>query len=162
MEKQSTKIKETIVTDIDTNTGAVVSERTYQQFSAETEPDFIKLYLNDIVLLNNLPKASSGILYQILSGMNYENIIVLNKFIRERIANKLNLKLNTVDHAIVNFIEQGLITKIGAGTYFANPKLFARGKWKDIKQLRLSITYNADGRSFELDKELFEQIYKEE
>jgi hypothetical protein len=32
------------------------------------------------------------------------------------------------------------------GMYIANPSLFGKGKWNDIKEIRMSISYSEDGR----------------
>lgn len=155
MEEKKQKIRERVVEQIDCATGEIIKETNITEYSSESEPDYIKLYLDDIAMLNDLPKNTSGVLYHLIARMNYDNIILINKFIRDSIATALDLKPNTIDHAITKFISKGILSKVASGTYIANPKLFGKGKWKNIRQLRLSITYNKNGKTFELQKDTF-------
>jgi len=137
---------------IDNETGEVISSKSYKTVKVENEPDYVKLYLADIARLNNLPKGSSAILYELLKFMTYENIIVLNAFIKEQIAKKLGTNVNVLQHQIGSIIDEGIMCRVGRGTYLVNPDLFGRGKWQEIHDMRLTITYDADGRKFKAER----------
>lgn len=157
MEENRHKIATQIEHKIDRETGEILESTRIVTFTPEAEPEFIKFYLKDIERLNELPRGTSNILYLILRYMNYENQIVISKYQREEIARKLNLKQNTIDHTITALIKGGIISKIANCTYIANPDLFGKGKWSQVKKLRLAIEYNPDGRTFKFDREDYEK-----
>jgi hypothetical protein len=135
---------------VNLETGELLKESTTTSKSVETEPDFVKLYLDDVLRLSNLPTVSNTILNQMLRYMNYENVITVTKFQKENIAQRLGVKVNTIEHAIGKFVKEGILTKVASGNYVANPYLFGKGKWANLRKLRLVVDYDAEGRSFHL------------
>lgn len=118
----------------------------------DKEPDFIKLYLKDLVMLNDIPKWVSGILFELLKRMEWSNNeIVLNSSIKKRIALELNITAQTIDNALGKFVKKNILKRLDSGIYQANPFLFGRGSWENIRQIRLSVTYDKDGKHFEVD-----------
>ena len=77
--------------------------------------------------------------------MGYNNVIPAYKPIKQMIAKKLNISLHTVDKAVKMLKKNGLFIPFARGMYIADPNLFAKGKWSDIKNLRLVINYESDG-----------------
>jgi DNA primase len=49
-----------------------------------------------------------------------------------------------LNKAIDTFYKKGLFIRVARGVYMADPELFARGKWEDIRELRLVIDYVTD------------------
>ena len=86
-----------------------------------------------------------------LSFMNYENEIILNSYLKEKIAKKLDIKPQSFANSITKFLETGLLVRKGRETFIANPIYFGKGSWADIKSLRLKITYGNAGRKFETE-----------
>ena len=43
---------------------------------------FIKVYLEDIVKLNDLPKNNSKILHAFLKRLSYDGVIVINTYVK--------------------------------------------------------------------------------
>lgn len=105
------------------------------------EPPFIKLYLNDIVLLKNLPSSCSSILYELMKLMTWDNKIVLNSSIKKNIMAALNIKTSTLNNTLSQFVKKKILYRLDVGIYMPNPYLFARGDYSDINQLRLIIDY---------------------
>ena len=62
-----------IVTDV--HTGEVVTQKSYKTSVLDREPDFVKLYLKDILRLKDLPKNTENVLNLLLKSMSYKNII---------------------------------------------------------------------------------------
>lgn len=148
-------VRESTNTIVDTSTGEIKTISSTKENIVDREPDYIKLYIDNIIKLNDLPNATNGILNNILKNMSYENEIVLVAHVKNRIANEMGIKVNTIDQNLRRLVSKGILTRVGRGVYKANPFLFGRGKWKDIKELRMSIKYNKDGQFIltEVDKQ---------
>jgi hypothetical protein len=101
----------------------------------------VKLYLKDLAHLRELPAWVSGVLYELLQRMDYNNEIILNSTIKKRIADELSLVLGTIDNALVKFVQRDILFRQDKGVYLANPYLFGKGLWEDIEEIRMKVTY---------------------
>lgn len=147
-DKKTAKIT---VTDINTitdhETGEVLSqEKSTKTRLIEREPNYIKLYTDDIGRLFNLPGSSSDVLAAIASHMAYKtNIIVLYGPIKKVIMAELGMNKNTFNKAIDDLYRAGMLIRLSRACYMVDPELYGSGSWKDVQKVRLSIEYNADG-----------------
>ena len=143
----------TINTITDKITGEVLAQTEEKEVNCqrvgESEPDFIKLYINRLAKIQGLNNSQAGILFEIAKKMPWENDtdqdIVLNAYIKEKIAQKLKLKLQYVNNSISNLVKQGMLIKMGSersAVYSINPLYIAKGKWEDIKKLQLKISFS--------------------
>ena len=132
-----------IVTDV--HTGEVVTQKSYKTSVLDREPDFVKLYLKDILRLKDLPKNTENVLNLLLKSMSYKNIIPAYAPIKRMICAELDIKMDTLNKAIDNLYKAGVLISVERGIYMADPNLFGKGEWKDINNLRLVINYNQDG-----------------
>ena len=157
IKKESSKYKDItqqkVDTIIDEETGEIISTTSSTTFRVEKEPDFIKLYLDDVLRLNDLPKGMSPILFRICKIMSYNNIVVLINPIKQMISNDLNISISYVNKCIDIFHKKGILIRIRdektqkqhRGVYLVDPELFGKGQWKDIKSLRLVVDYKPNG-----------------
>lgn len=127
--------------------GNITEEVRRQKLRVEREPNFIKLYLADLLYIRDLPAGLSGILLALLQRMSYKNDIVINSAIKREIAETTNVKFATVNKAITQFVKGELLIRKDRGLYLFNPHLFARGDWSDIQEIRATIRWNNTGRS---------------
>lgn len=127
---------------IDTSTGELLSEKRVIKRLVSKEPDFIKLYLDDVMLLSDIPKSKSDVLYLILRKMNYDNEITVVSSHKRAIAKELNCSMINIDKTLKLLVDKGILYRKERGVFIANPRLFGRGNWEDIEQLRLSIDYD--------------------
>lgn len=146
--KKKKIIREHIVESVDVNTGEVVEKKIYSTAKVDAEPEYIKLYLADMRRWANLAPATSSILGAVLRYMNYENIIPLNACIKDTIAKELGTKRASIDVQLNKLCKKGLLSRVGTGTYLANPFTFGKGKWIETKEIRATVIYNKDGVSF--------------
>lgn len=140
-------VQETVKQVIDHSTGEVQTTEISTSFSIGKEPNFIKIYLDDIMYFIDMPSSASGILLSIAKRMSYDNKVTLVKSIKEDIAKETNLDLGTINNAISNFKKKNILLSAGRSVYTINPHLIAKGKWQDISKLRLQIEYTPKGRS---------------
>lgn len=143
------KLKKTTYESVDTvtnvDTGEVTIMKTHTQSIVEKEPDFIKLYVADIMKLNNLPRNSGLVMNCLLKSMSYNNIIPAYAPIKRVICAELNIGMDSLNKAIDSLFKAGMLVRIERGVYMADPNLFGKGEWKNIKNLRLVIDYKEDG-----------------
>jgi len=141
-------------TTVDSSTGQVLQTEEFKTIRLESEPEFVKLYLADIMLLKNLPKYMSGILHQVLKYMNFKNEIIIVGHVKSQIADELQIKVGTIEKAIHQLAKEGILIAKSRGLYIANPQLFGKGKWEDIQKLRLSLTYDKHGRQISFERDM--------
>ena len=75
--KNKTVIMSIESTAVNSDTGEVLSEVRYTKRKVSKEPNFIKLYLDDVMLLSDIPRSKSDVLYLLLRKMNYDNEITV-------------------------------------------------------------------------------------
>jgi hypothetical protein len=139
------KVSKTEESHLISDDGEVVKSLKTTTYAVEAEPAYIKLYIQDIGVLNNITGKSNEVLLEFIRHMGYNNVIPAYKPIKQMIAKKLNISLHTVDKAVKMLKKNGLFIPFARGMYIADPNLFAKGKWSDIKNLRLVINYEPDG-----------------
>ncbi|MCL5271972.1 MAG: replication/maintenance protein RepL [Gammaproteobacteria bacterium] len=147
-----TEIERNITTDSD---GVIINEQqmvTNKMQLISTEPPYIKVYLKDISMLNDLGKHDNAILHEIFKISQYNtNLVTLNKYYREQICKALDTTDATVRNAISKLSKKELLLKKGTGVYMLNPTLFGHGTWENIKGLRMTIEYTDEGRKVEVE-----------
>jgi hypothetical protein len=149
MEK-SKVIYEKTQTITDHETGEITAEQTERITLLPKEPPYIKIYLEDIAKIQDLPSGSTNLLYELLKIMNYEtNEIFLNSALKKRIAEKIGIKnLKSIDNALTQFHQRNVLIRVDRGIYMANPNLFGKGTWQQVHRLRklsVRLIYGEDG-----------------
>ncbi len=135
-------------TTVDKNTGEVLKEENSKVVKIPSEPSFIKLYVEDISKLYNLPRGTDKLLFELLKHMSYEGQICLNSGMKRIISEKLNIQnTRTIDNNLSKFVKAKILDRVETGVYIANPNLFGKGSWSDIYKLRtlwVKRTYKKD------------------
>lgn len=149
------KVLQSVETSVMNEKGEMIDKRANKTLSWGSEPPFVKMYLNDIVYLSDLPKSYGSILYEMFKYMTYAGekdgmVIFINGYVKENIVKALSLKTTqSIDNAITKLVKGNILKRISRGTYRANPYLFGKGDWQDIARLRLEINYDEiKGRTF--------------
>lgn len=154
--KKVSKVITNKVTDIEN--GEVKYEEETTESYVDKEPDYVKLYLKDIVALNDLPKGLDRVINVLLKTMSYDNMIILNSFIKKQMTEELGYKsVQVLNNNINKLVNSEILYRKGTGTYQVNAKYFGRGNWNDIKEIRLQQRYSKSGRDVKA-----EIIYNEE
>jgi hypothetical protein len=144
-DKTQKKVSKTEESHLVSEDGEILKSLKTSTYAVESEPAYIKLYIQDIGILNKITGKSNEVLLEFIRHMGYNNVIPTYKPIKQMIAKKLNISLHTVDKAVKMLKKNGLFIPFARGMYIADPNLFAKGKWSDIKNLRLVIQYDSDG-----------------
>ena len=140
---------EKVVKTLDSKTGELVTETKEKVVQLHREPPYVKMYLDDLAAILNLSAGCKGLLYGLMRQMNYDGIITITKSTRERLAASIGVKETAVKNQITTLCKKGIIKRVGTGEYEANPYLFAKGDWSDIRKRRasfkLEIRYTENG-----------------
>jgi biotin operon repressor len=127
------------------NTGEVIKTARTEIAMFESEPAYVKLYLNDLCRMNGLNNSQQKILNALVKNMGYNNVLPSYKPVKEMIAESLGMPYNTLNEGIKELHKKGIIIRKARGFYIMDPNLFGRGSWNDVKKIRMVIEYNADG-----------------
>jgi len=136
---------------IDRLTGELLSEKTnvIDITKMPDEPAYIKFYIDDLSLLNKLTAGETRVLLYVAASANYEGEALLPLVIKKRIANTADLSVQAVNNAITKFCNRKILRRLDTALYELNPDLFARGKWREIRERRKTfytkITYQPNG-----------------
>ena len=141
------------VTRIDAE-GNCISEYQNKVVKYSDEPNYVKVYLDTVLYLSDLPKGYNSILMSFLKHMTYASqnnhyggqVIYTNKQMKEDIALQNNVSFPRVSQALSDFCKGKLFERIGTATYRVNPYLFGKGEWADIAKIRMEITFDAEGK----------------
>lgn len=140
---------------INEETGEIVEKRETQAMRFGEEPTYVKLYLKDLMYLNDVPAGLSALMYELLHHITYAGdgegmIIGFNPYIKKIIQKKLGYKTKqALNNGIHKLTKGHLLYRIGESTYQLNPHLFGKGNWADVARIRLKIDYSdIEGKTF--------------
>lgn len=146
------KIKQSVTETIVDENGKKKEQRRNLVLQWETEPPFVKMYLDTILYLKDLPKGYNSILLAFLRHMTYANAedgqcVFINSAMKRRIAESLDVSISRIDNVLSELNKGEVLTRIDRGMYRVNPHLFGKGDWQDIAKLRLEISFDANGKT---------------
>lgn len=132
-----------------TQEGEVVQSKTV--YKTQTEPEYVKLYIDCILTVKGLRKGLNPIFLAFLPYMSYADIngqgggqvIFVNKAMKDIIAKSLNLGIDSINKALSEFTKAGIFKRLTVGTYQVNPNIVGKGEWKDIKNIRATFDFAA-------------------
>ncbi|MED3202188.1 replication/maintenance protein RepL [Bacillus toyonensis] len=141
------KVTNTISRTVVNEDGQITHQEEEKVINWGTEPNYIKVYLDTILYLKDLPKGLNSILYAFLKRMSYGNQLVVNAALKRQIAKELELSLSSINNAISKFVKGELLIREDTGLYKVNPHLFGKGDWKDIAKIRLEVVFDSEGKT---------------
>ena len=148
-------IKQSVETSVINDKGELVSKRANKTLSWGAEPSYIKLYLQDILYLSDIPNKHTQVLYELLKRSTYAGDkdgmqVIVNSYVNNCIKDKLGLKnVGSISNAITELVKGKILYRVGTGAYNFNPYLFGQGDWQDVSRLRLEVNYDdIKGKTF--------------
>ena len=142
---------------VDQATGEILSHQSkvINVRPMEAEPDYVKMYVGDLGRLKSLSPAATEILLYIAATVDYDGFVSLTAHKKARIAMTCGVSTKTIKNAIIEYIKAGILTRVGRAEYELDPSLFAKGKWRFIRERRrefvAKLTYSAKGRTIETE-----------
>lgn len=162
-------IKQSVETSVLNERGEFVSKRANQTLSWGSEPAYIKLYLQDVLYLSDMPKHHEKILYELLKRSTYAGEkdgmqVCLSAGIKRIISKELGLKNDrSINNVLSDLVKGKILYRVETGVYNFNPWLFGKGDWQDISRLRLEVSYDdIKGKTFKTVCEYKENIKNEQ
>ena len=151
--KVTSKTSSTIISE---ETGELISSQETVTMKIPTEPNFIKLYLDAVMYISYVPTSVSKVMMCILKRLPYadskEQGVIINKYVRLKIANEIGCSEDYVKKSIIALVKGKLLIHDNSSkrscNYIVNPYVFGKGEWKDIEELRLSVKFNSEGKTF--------------
>lgn len=138
---------------VDNQTGEITEQYESTTFTQEREPNYVKLYLDHLVTIANLQGWTSKILYELIGSTSYANegqLVVVNSGLKKIIAEKLNMKTQSVTNAINSLKKENILIQRERGVFVLNPQFFGKGEWKDIAKLRYEVNLSSQGAKIHL------------
>lgn len=149
------KINQSIETSVITDNGELISKRANKTLSWGDEPNYIKLYLQDIMYFSDMPKQYASLVACLLKRVSYAGnedgmCIVLAPRIKKSICDELNWKrVSSLDNALQKLLSGKVLFRVDRSMYQLNPYFFGKGDWQDIARLRLEVNYDdIKGKTF--------------
>lgn len=141
----------------DTNTrlkpdGSIKKTTQITKIPVEKEDDYYKTYIGTVTCALGLSAGEKDVFKSICANMSFNNRVVLFRPTKKIIAQQTGLNLLTVSNLISSLTRRGLLIREERSMYVVNPNYVSRGKWEDIKALRLEIDFAANGRHIEIKK----------
>lgn len=149
------KKAENVIKDTQTvinTSGEILNVEQHLSIPVGDEPPYYKVYLQDIANVYGLNPAERAVWEILCSNMTFQNLVFLYKPIKMMLVQATGKKYETIKAAIKSLTAKGLLIRQDRAVYLVSPKYAARGKWQDIKALRMTIDYNAQGRNIEVKK----------
>lgn len=145
--KKVVQTQETVLANYDT--GEIHKVDKTNIYNLPSEPPFIKIYLEDIARILDLPHGPQTVLIALIRKLDYEGMISITPSARERIAKSLNIKVVTLNNYLTTLVDSEVLRRVGRGEYEVNPNLMSKGDWVETQKRRsnfkLTITYQPDG-----------------
>lgn len=142
-------VYESTRTTTDLLSGQATSETTDKVVRMPQEPAFVKLYIDDLGRLLDMPPGPTNLMHALAMRMDYEGMITLNKAIKDRMAKQIGIKESSLRNYLTALVKADVVRIVDRGLYELNPHYFAKGDWADIRKRRdnfkLQVTYNANG-----------------
>jgi hypothetical protein len=138
-------------------TGEITSETVTNVVQIRQEPPYVKMYIDDLCQLMEVPAADRKTLELLLRKLDYEGFITLSPRFRKETCERLKIKGQTFRNRLNRLCKSSIIRLHSTNEYEVNPRYFARGEWRSICERRESfemrIRYSDKGREIITDKE---------
>lgn len=142
---------------VDHSTGEVKNETTTNVVRMPQEPPYVKMYLDDLCHLMQIPHALKQTLELLLKKLDYEGFITLSPRFRKQTAERLGIADQTFRNRLTTLCKSGVMRRVATNEYEVNPHYFARGEWRAILERResfsMTVKYTSAGREISTERE---------
>jgi hypothetical protein len=114
--------------------GRLIREEQKVIYKKSREDKFVKFYVADLSGLAGV--SATGLLYQLLSRMDYDGTVSLSVVDKRQISAELGVSLGAIDNQLQKLKKKSVIRSFDRGVFIVNPFYFARGSWAVIEKRR--------------------------
>lgn len=123
--------------------GEIIETEKEQIINFQKTDDFIMTFTKDLGYLKNLSKGEIVLFFGLLQIVNNHNEIILNAGIKKRMSENFDIKIESINVLLSQLVKKQMILKTDEmGVYLLNVFLFGKGKWSDIKKMRMLIEWD--------------------
>lgn len=111
--------------NVDPETGELLNievQTKQHKIVAHDETDFLQLYYSLTGLLDQMSLAESKLLFHLCFECDRENKIALPKKIKEDLAEKSGLHLQTINNCLTSLTGKNILIRVATGLYRINPR----------------------------------------
>lgn len=101
----------------------------------------VKMYLEDLLFLYQVPKNLSILVYELLEKTNKDGTIIVNSFIKEQLVEKVGLTKGTIDNALTKLTESLLLERVGRGAFRPHEALLKSRELSEGNTVGLQVDY---------------------
>lgn len=136
------KVEQRTITN--SETGEIVQTERTELLPVLKTPDFVMCFTADITYLQNINGGAAKILFGLLTLVDRNNEITLNKARKDEISHKIGIKPSSFGPLLSQLVKAEVVIKRenAQGIYILNPNFFGKGRFRDIKKLRMLIEYD--------------------
>ncbi len=135
-------VRQTKTTKIN-EVGEIIETEKEQIINFQKTDDFVMTFTKDLGYLKNLSKGEIVLFFGLLQIVNNNNEIILNAGIKKRMSENFDIKLESINVLLSQLVKKNMILKTDEmGVYLLNVFLFGKGKWTDIKKMRMLIEWD--------------------
>lgn len=155
------------VTQLNPETGEIIGYVKNKTVVLPKEPNFVKLYLEDLLYFADCPLTHRNLINSLLGYATYNNKascmrVHVSGGLKKEIAEELNIKVHTIQNALTDLVKGNVLLRVGSGSYDFNPYFFGKGSWKEIHKARIEIDYDEiNGRTFKSSIERKKEVEHE-
>lgn len=138
---------------VDSETGEVKQETQTYAWNPGNEPNYVKVYIDNIMVLAEINGWISKVMYELIKSVSYANkgqYIIVNAGYKRIIAENLGIKAQTVTNAINELAKKNILIRKERGVFQLNPQFFGKGDWKDIAKIRYEVEIGEQGKTVKL------------
>ena len=148
---------ERVDSQIDSTTGEVLASNSVAtkttQVVHKAEPSYIKVYIKDMLYMQDMPKALSDITLALARKASFADEglrVALTPYIKDEICKECGYKnMRSLNNDLSKLVKGRILKRLGVGTYQLNPHLFGKGEWKDIESIQATWNYDEiKGKTF--------------
>ncbi len=104
---------------VDHGTGEIKHTQTVSTYAIDQEPAFVKMYIEDIVRLNNLNNIAKSLLTSLTKRIDYENIIRITPRDKREMAREAGTEhIQTISNSLSALSKAGVISRIDDNEIF--------------------------------------------
>lgn len=154
------RVKTSSVETVLSADGEILEQRQNMTLSWGEEPAYIKMYLQDIMYLHDMPKKYAALTAALLRRMSYAGdeygmCVILAPIVKREICKEMGWqRVTSLNNALQKLLDGKILYRVDRSVFKFNPYLFGKGEWQDVSRLRMEIDYSdIQGRSFKANVE---------
>ena len=110
------------------------------------EPDFIKLYIEDLCKVKGLSGTQYRIFHFMIDNMNWDNEVSYGATTKDKFLIEQGLLNQSFNNNISKLIQSGLIERMGRGEFLVNKRYAVKAEWSKVQKIRWVTEYTKTGR----------------